>query len=274
MTTSTKTMPAKCFRIGAVLVAALMVFPELADARGGRGGGGIARGGPASSGGFTGRSEGSSALISSSSGESSGGISIAHGRSSGTAGQPRDIRSGRDVRPAGGAGSSVGAGQPRGAASPGDESNVVTRAATAPRAAAVKDATPEEMARYRQQFNRDNKIPDVNEKDGAADHLDWDRPRPVDPDYSVPVRAPGERVIPPGTIATGAVLGTAIAREDALEDYAGGAGSDYYTELPCTLQGNAEVDDSKYYKCDKGWFKRVYRGDDVVYVQVDAPPGM
>jgi hypothetical protein len=101
----------------------------------------------------------------------------------------------------------------------------------------------------------------------------------VDPDYSVPVRVPGERVpgervIPPGTVATGAVIGTAIARDNAEDYVEGGVGSDYYTELPCSLQGNAEVDGSKYYKCSTGWYKRVYRGDDVVYVQVDAPPGM
>jgi hypothetical protein len=139
------------------------------------------------------------------------------------------------------------------------------------------------MAKYRQQFDRDNQSgrgSDSNSDNGfaAGDDDRWDRPRPVDPDYSVPARTPGEAVIPPGTVATGAVVGTAIARDNALNntlDYAEGTvGSDYYTELPCSLKGNTEVDGSMYYKCSKGWYKRVYRGDDVVYVQVDAPPGL
>lgn len=140
-------------------------------------------------------------------------------------------------------------------------------------AAPVRDASPQEMAKYRQQFDRDNGV-------GAGDDERWDRPRPVDPDYGVPVRPPvvtEPGKVLPGTAASAAVVGTAIARDNALDnyvDYAGGVGADYYTELPCSLQGNTEVGGSMYYKCRQGWYKRVYRGDDVVYVQVDAPPGM
>ncbi len=259
-------------KAGAVLVAALMVFPLAVDARGrAGGGGGFTRSSPASSGGFTGRPAATSS--SASANQASSTVRVARGQPSAVAGQPRDAGSARGVGSAGGASSTMGAGQANGAS---PYAGVMSDPAAGARlsggsvAAPVRDASPQDMAKYRQQFDRDNSV-------GAGDDERWDRPRPVDPDYSLPARTPVTAAIQPGTVAAGAVVGTAIARDNALNnsrDYvAGGVGSDYYTELPCSLQGNTEVGGSMYYKCREGWYKRVYRGDDVVYVQVDAPPG-
>jgi len=175
-----------------------------------------------------------------------------------SAGQLHGARNAGDIRQPRDARSASGARQPQGASSPagvGETRSLAGTARVTAAAPAVRDASPEEMARYRAQFARDN---------AGVDNDRWDRPPPVDPGYGVPVRGAG---LVAGTI------GVAIAREDALDYAEKNNGTDYYAELPCAVQGNLEQDGSTYYRCDNGWYKRAMRGDDIVFIRVDAPPG-
>lgn len=248
-------LPALC--ITGIFALTLFACPMDAAARANKGGG-FSRNSIASTGGF---SSGGAVVSGSGAVRSASGAGQPSAAGSGRdVGQPRDAGTARGVHQPRDVSSSGGVGQPRAVSSGTGAGEPAMRRSGA---AVVKDATPAEMANYRAQFERDNLASgNVSDKQDAGAN-DWDRPRPVDPAYGVPIQ---------GTAATAAIVGTAIARENAEDYVENGTGSDYYSELPCSLKGNMEVDGSLYYKCSTAWYKRVYRGDAVVYVQVDAPP--
>lgn len=221
-----------------------MLASQTADARGSGGArSGFSRSSPASRGSFSSQStvqrQGDGAVIQSRIARSTGG----------TADQPRTVRSASGVpasggaQSAGGVRSTEGAGQPRTA---GD----------------AQPVSAQEMAAYRQQFQAQN-------QDGFAERDNWDeRPRPVDPDYDVPVTP----VVP------AVVVGAAAVARNRADDYVEYVNTvddptTYLTEMPCTIEAAMAVNDVTYYRCEKAWYKLGYQSGDVVYIQTDPPPG-
>lgn len=232
--------PAAFLMMGVVCLL-ITTWPDTADARGGRGGGGgFSRSSPAIGGSF------------------SGGVATqprAVG-SAGDIGQPRTVRNAGDVGQPRTAGSVGGASQPGAAGSAGGvQSASGVQSAGAGQARAVGDVTPQQMAAYRQQFAAQNR-----------DRENWDQ---VDPDYGV--TAP----VAPAAVV-GAVAATAVARNRA-DDYVGFVNTvddpEYLTEDSCSIEAVASVDGVNYYRCSNAWYKRGYESGNVVYIPTDAPAG-
>lgn len=250
------------------VVCILMVsLSDAADARGNGGGGrsGFSRSSPASSGSLSSRPDVAERQQSGTA-ERQRGAAIQsrvtkRNNTSGDAASPRSaqsasgvsssgVQSASGVKPAGGAGQPGTAGNP-------------------------DPVSAQEMAAYRQQFNAQNK--DNSRDDDNRDN--WDAPlRPVDPDYSVPVRpiAPDSDDEPRSPVVPAVVVGTVIARNraDDYVDYVNTVDDPaYLTEMPCTIEAAMQLDDVTYYRCEKAWYKRGYQSGSVVYIQTDAPPG-
>ena len=176
---------------------------------------------------------------------------------------PRSAQSASGVSSDGGAQSAGGVKPAGGAGQPGTAGN-------------PDPVSAQEMAAYRQQFNEQNKD---NSRDDDKDRDNWDAPlRPVDPDYSVPVRpiAPDSDDEPRSPVVPAVVAGTVIARNraDDYVDYANTVDDPaYLTEMPCTIEAAMQLDNVTYYRCEKAWYKRGYQSGSVVYIQTDAPPG-
>jgi hypothetical protein len=255
-------MPAKNFsktQVAFLLLGAMCVLmATTADARGGRGGGGFSRGGVASGGGFS----SSPAAIQ----RGIGGAGTADGvgqartaRDTGGAGQARTAGS------AGGVQSTDGAGQAGAVGDAGTAGGVRNPGV-------AQQVSPQDMAKYREQFQQQNKDQSV----------DWDARRPVDPEYGVP--APGTGVVErPATglvvgrpaAVVGAVAGAAaIARADDYVDFVNTVDDPaYLTEDDCSIKAITAVNDVTYYRCSDAWYTRGYQSGNVVYIPSNPPAG-
>jgi hypothetical protein len=235
--------PTAFLLVGAVCLL-MTSWPDTADARGGRGGGGgFSRSSPASGGSF------------------SGGVAT-QPRAASSAG---DIGQARTARNAGDVGQPRTAGSVGGAGQPGTSGSVVgvqsaggaqtTGGAGQARTAGNSEVTPQQMAAYRQQFASQNQGRD-----------NWDQ---VDPDYSV--RAP----VAPAAVV-GAAAAVAVAR-DRADDYVGFVNTvddpQYLTEDSCSIEAITSVDNVTYYRCSNAWYTRGYEGGNVVYIPTNPPAG-
>ena len=223
-------------------------WSDAANARGSAGGG-FSRSSPASSGGFSSRP----AAVQRNAGEAGaeGAGQARTARDTGGAGQARTAGS------SGGAQSVDGAGQARTARDVGTAERVRTPAIAQP-------VSAEDMAKYREQFQQQN-------KDQSAD---WDARHPVDPGYGVPESGTGVVVGRPAAVV-GAVAGVAaIARADDYVDFVNTVDDpSYLAEDDCSIKAITAVNDVTYYRCSNAWYTRGYQSGNVVYIPSNPPAG-
>lgn len=220
------------------VLCALMILPDIVDARSARASGGFSRNSPASSGSISSRPAGERRT---------------DAERKAVARQLDTARDARDLE------------QPRAGSNTADLSQstqpaspVRSAEAATPESRPVRDkpVSAKEMAAYREEFKKQNKGRDIDRDDDWDDNRHGDVERPV---------------------AAAVVVGAAAAvRTDAYLDYVHENDEDdlaYYSELPCPLRGVTAVNDVTYYVCEKEWYVRGYEGGSVVYIKANPPPG-